>query len=87
MQLKFTIVQRLTLNLEDGREALNSLLVAGPDRVTQMRAELALARQKLLETQQQHPPGGFAWLRDGLAQGSEELVNMFARNAHRPAGV
>lgn len=80
-------MQSLTLNLEDGREVLNSLLVAGPDRVSKMRGEIALARDKLMQAQQHPPPGGLAWLRDGLAQGTEELVNMFARNANRPAGV
>lgn len=80
-------MQSLTLNLADGREALNSLLVAGPGSVSKMREELALAHAKLLQAQEQPAPGGLAWLRDGLTQGTEELVSMLARNATRPTGV
>lgn len=81
------LIQSLALNLSDGRETLNSLLVAGPDRIAKMREELYRAKQLLLQSQQHAPQGGLAWLRDGLTQGTEELVNMFARNANRPAGV
>ena len=80
-------MQSLTLNLGDGREALNSLLVAGPERVSKMREELALAQAKLVQAQQQPAPGRLAWLRDGFTQGAEELVSMLARNATRPTGV
>lgn len=76
-------MQSLTLNLEDGRESLNSLLVAGPERVSKMREDLALAQQKLLQAQKHDPPAALAW----LTQGTVEVVNMFARNANRPAGV